>query len=332
MIYQYKLRVIHFTVVSICIALFFVFPGCAEREITPRADVSEEFKKAAEALAKAEAAMKKAGIDISFSDLGSLSKGNIAEILPNPLELSQLERKNPELIPDAIASLYDVFDAFPGMAIPVPAAPLAPIIEISKLSNSDIVLLHLHHAYLYVLKAVGILALEGMGPDGRPDTEDDTFLIEFPEDFEDDTEKYKFELTEEGQARIDAIKKLPDPKPEDYLKQFRESERQAIIDGLFLLIGAKVRILPVPSAGIKEQTPKIDRTIYRRDALFHLEKALEHARLIAPDFEDAIDEFNHIIVEDFAEDFLKKAEEWHFDVENIDEVEDRLRRIIEKVE
>jgi hypothetical protein len=331
MVYQIEPILIRFTVISICIALLFAFLSCADREIEPRADVSEEFKKAAEALAKAEEAMEKAGIAISFSDLGSLGKDNITEILPGTLDLSQLEKENPELIQDAVASLYDVFDALPGLSISVPAAPLAPIVELSKLSKSDIMLLHLHLAYLYVLKVVGRLALEGMGPDGQPNTSDDFFLIEVPEDFEDE-EGYKFELTDNGRARIDAIEKLPDPKPEDYLKQFTESERQAIIDSLFLLLGAKVRILPVPSAGIKEQTPQIDRTIYRRDALFHLDKAVEQAKLIAPDFEDALDEFNRVIAEDFAEDFLKKAEEWHFEVENIDEVEARLRKLLEKVE
>ena len=275
MIYLNSSTLIRVTVVFVCIAPFFAFLGCADREIEPRSDVSEEFKKASEALAKAEEAMKKAGISISFSELGALSKDSITDILPGPLDLSQLEKENPELIQDAIASLYEALDAFPTLSIPVSAAPLSPDAEPPVLSKSDLALIHLHLAYLYVLKVVGRLALEGMGPDGQPNTEDDVFMIEFPEEFEEDTAKYKFELTDNGRARIEAIDKLPDPKPEDYLKQFTESERQAIIDSLFLVLGAEVRILPVPSAGIKEQAPKINRTIYRRDALFHLEKAVE---------------------------------------------------------
>ncbi|HIE26774.1 TPA: hypothetical protein EYP66_05770 [Candidatus Poribacteria bacterium] len=329
MIYQNEPILIRFTVVSICIALLFSSIGCADRKIGQRADVSEEFKIASEALAKAEEAMEKAGIAISFSDLGDLGAGNITEILPSPLDLAQLEKENPELIRDAIESMYSVLDALPGQAISVPAAPLAPAVEPPVLSKSDLMLLHLHLGYLYVLKVVGKLALEGMGPDGKPNTEDDLFLIEFPEDFENE-EGYKFELTDNGHARFDAIAKLPDPKPEDYLKQFTESERQAIIDSLFLLLGAKVRILPIPAVGIKEQTPQIDKRIYRRDALFHFEKATELAKAIAPELEDALDEFNRVIAKVFAEDFLEKAEEWHFKVENIDEVEERLRKLIGK--
>ena len=328
MTYQKKLLLTCFSSVSICIVLLFTFGGCADREIESRSDTSEEFKKASEALMKAEAAMKEAGIAISFSDLGSLSEDNIIQLFPDPLDLSQLEKENPELIPDAVASLYDVFDAFPGQSISVPAAPLISI-ELPALSKSDRMLLHLHLAYLYVLEVVGKLELEGMGPDGKLNTDDDFFRIDFPEDFEDE-EVYKFELTDNGQARIDAVEQLPDPKPEDYLKQFSESERQVIIDSLFLLLSARVRILPVPSAGIKEQTPQIDRTIYRRDALFHLEKATEQAKEIAPDLENAFDELNHAIAKVFAEDFLEKAQEWHFEVENIDEVEERLRRLTEK--
>jgi len=329
MIYQNEPVLKLFTVVCLCIALIFALVSCADRDIEMRPDISEGLKKASEALARAEALMKEAGINISFSDLGSISEDNLVDILPSPEKLSQLEKDHPKLIQDAIVALYEVFEAFPALAI-LPTTPMAPAIELSELSNSDVLLLHLHNAYLYVLKIVGKLALEGMGPDGELDTDDDLFMIDFPESFEEDTTKYKFELTDKGRARMDEVEQSSDPKPEDYLNIFSERERQVIIDSLFITLGARVRILPVPSAGIKEQTPQVDRTIYRRDTLFHLEKAAEYAEEIAPDLKDSIDEFNRVIAKNFAEDFLRKAQKWHFDVENIDEVEERLRKLIEK--
>lgn len=311
---------------SICAALLFAFFGCADREEEQR---SEESEKASKELIKAEEAMKKAGINI-FGDAGSLRKDNITLILPDPLEIGTLQRDNPELLKEAISSFYNVLEALPGQAIPAapPFLPLAPAAESKGISKSDLALVHLHLGYLHVLSAVGQLTVAGMGADGKINTPDDRFFIELSKEL--NAKIYRFKLTGEIQARFDAIDRFPNPKPENYLQFFTEAQRQAILDSLVILLGVKVRILPAPAAGIKEQTAKVDVKLHRRDMLFHLEKAVLQAKEIAPNLEEAFDEFNRVLAEAFSKDLLSKTEKWGFQIENKAEVEARLKQLLKK--
>ena len=136
-----------------------------------------------------------------------------------------------------------------------------------------------------------------------------------------------------GKARFDAIENQPNSRPEDYLKELRASQRQAILDALVLLIGARVKILALPGVNdvdgqpITEQAPQVNRTICRWDALFHFEKALEQAIKIAPNLVDTVDAFNKIIAGAFAEDFLDQTAQWEFEVENKPELRNRIHRL-----
>ncbi|MBI1927413.1 hypothetical protein HYR99_24635 [Candidatus Poribacteria bacterium] len=309
--------------VMVGVASFLI--GCAERdEVTTPENTDASFQKAAAALNLAQEAMKKAGIDINFSDIGTL--GELVSILPNPLGLSAPEKQ--QAIQDAIGAMYGVLDAY-GQRIAVAQAPARPAQTELKISDSDLLMVHFHLAYLYVLEAVGILAREG----------NDLFEISFPEavQIKNLEEVYKFKLTERGQARFDEIAKRPSSRPKDYLKEFSAGQRQAILDALVLLLGARVKVSAFPGVNdvdgqpITAQTPKVDRTICRQDALFHLEKGLESANVIAPDLADAVDEFNKIIAQAFTEDFLDQTSQWGFEIENEQELLNRINQLTRNI-
>ena len=305
--------------------------GCADREETTESENADSsFQQAAVALNQAQDAMKRVGIDINFSDIGTL--GNLSSILLDPLEVGALEKQG--AIQDAIGAMYRVLDAA-GQPVSSAQAPARPAQDGFKISDSDLLMVHFHLAYLYVLESVSILTREGWGKDGVPDTADDLFEISFPENLEIENleEVYRFKLTERGQAKFDEIAKNPNSRPEDYLKEFSASQRQAILDALVLLLGARVKVLALPvvtdvdGQPITEQTPQVDRTICRQDALFHLEKVIELAKEIAPDLADAVDEFNKIIAEEYVEDFLNQTSKWGFEVENKQELLNRINRL-----
>jgi len=304
----------------VAVASFLI--GCAERdEITTPENTDASFQKAATALNVAQEAMKRAGIDINFSDIGTL--GELVSILPAPLGLSTPEKQG--AIQDAIGAMYGVLDAY-GQTVAVAQAPARPAQTGVKISDSDLLMVHFHLAYLYVLEAVGILTREG----------NVLFEISFPEEvqIENLEEVYKFKLTESGQAKIDEIAKQPSSRPENYLKEFSTGQRQAILDALVLLLGARVKVSAfndVDGQPIAEQTPKVDRTICRQDALFHLEKGLESANVIAPDLADALAEFNEIIAQAFAEDFLDQTSRWGFEIENESELLNRINQLTRNI-
>ena len=332
--FTYKKHTLASPIIILIVMLASFQLGCSDRDdIAEVQEPDATLQQASVALNRAEAAMEKAGVDINFSDVGSLA--NLSAILPNPLELGLLEDQT--LLQQGIGALYEVLDAV-GENVPIAQAPANPAQEGFKISAPDLALVHVHLGYLYVLEAVRILTREGWGKDGVPDTADDLFRITFPEnpELENLTEVYQFELTERGQAKFDEIENNPGSRPEDYLKEFRASERQAIIDALMLLTGAKVKVSAFPDVNdadgqpITEQRAQVDRAICRQDALFHLERALDKAEEIAPDLADEFDEFNEIIAEAFAEDFLDQTLQWGFEIENADEVLARINRLIER--
>ena len=325
-----KFRKCIFVNLMVIIAAISVLAGCSDRDNRPEPnDPDPSFQKAEAALNRAQAAMEKADVDINLSDIGTL--GNLATILPNPMKLGLLEA---DALADAIVAMYEVLDAF-GLQVGGAQAPANPAQAEPEISESDLALVQIHLAYLYVLEAVRILTIEGWGEDGVPDTNDDLFRISFPDEVvlenAEDLEKiYVFELTERGQATFDAIEANTSSRPEDYLKEFSESQRQAVLDALLLLLGAEVKVLAFPGVTgsdgkpITEQTHAVNRRICRQDALYHLEESLDVARDIAPDFEDAMDEFSELIAETFAEDFLDQTSQWGFEILNKQEVRRRL--------
>ena len=314
-----------------------VLASCSNRDERSESHAPGLFLQEADAaLNRAQAAMQRAGIDLQLSDIGTL--GHLATILPSPQQLGVLEDQ--AVIQDAIRAMYEVLDAI-GQQQVAQAAPANPTQVDPEISKSDLVLVHIHLAYLYVLDAVRIVTITGWGKDGEPNTSDDFCRISFPEEFALEDVKgleeiYVFELTERIQAIFDTIEADPNNRPEDYLQLFSESQRQAILDALQLLLGAEVEISAFPSLigsdgkPITEQINSVDLEICRQDALFHLQAALDIGRDIAPDFEEAIDEFNEIIVEVFAEDFLDQILEWGFEMLNDQEIRRRLDELVAK--
>lgn len=332
--FTYKKHTLASPIIILIVMLASFQLGCSDRDdISEVQEPDPALQKASVALNRAEAAMEKAGVDINFSDVGSLA--NLSAILPSPLELAVLEDQG--ALQEAIGALYEVLDAV-GENVPTAQAPANPAQEGFKISDPDLALVHVHLGYLYVLEAVRILTREGWGKDGVPETEDDLFRIAFPEnpELENLTEVYQFKLTERGQTKFDEIENNPSSRLEDYLKEFRASQRQAILDALVLLVSARVKVSAFPDVNdidgqrITEQRPQVNRAICRQDALFHLERALDKAEEIAPDLADEFDEFNEIIAEAFAEDFLNQTSQWGFEIENADEVLARINRLIEK--
>ena len=310
-----------------------IFAGCSNRDERFESNtLAPSLQEADVALNRAQAAMQRAGIDLELSDIGTL--GHLATILPSPLQLGTLDQ---EVIQEAIKAMYEVLDTIGQQQ--VARAPANSAQTDPEVSESDLVLVHIHLAYLYVLEAVRITTIEGWGNDGEPNTNDDFCRISFPEEFAlEDVEAleeiYVFELTERSQAIFDAIKADPNSRPEDYLKQFSESQRQAILDALLLLLGSEVKVPAFPSLissdsrPIAEQINSVDREIYQQDALFHLKAARDIAKDIAPDLEEALDELSKIIVEAFAEDFLDQISQWGFEVLNNQEVYSRLDELV----
>ena len=294
-----------FTISAIFIFSLSLF-GCATREreeitapgSTPKAD---------EAVMAAERMMESAGISISFDELGSVADLN--KILPDPVLIAQLEKSTVE---QSISSLYEALDELGDVTIPT---EMAPVVR-EEVSRSDLAMLHLHIAYLYVLEAVRRLML----------VRGDMYTISFPEEVE--TEEigiYQFELSPQAEARFKQLEADPTATPYDYLREFSEDQRQAILDALVLLTGVEVYIEANPSEGIVAQKPNVDRTIFRRDALYHLEKALGYAVRIAPALQDAFVEFKRTVEEQFSYKLLEDVRKWGFTV-NEETLPEDLRR------
>ena len=308
--------------IAVFTLLSFLFSGCADREElqeTRRQLAPGYNAEANEALKRAERAMKEAEIEVDFSEMGLESLTDLRTILPDPMEIAQLEKQ--QKMEEAIVALYAAMDALGKSG--VPGAPARTLItNPDGVSDSDLALTHLHLSYCYVLAAVSRLARFGVGPDGVPDTEDDLYYISFPEEMElEDLEVYKFTLTDKGQSLMDSVD--PDIDPDGYIKVFYDEGQvealQAIIDSLLLLLGAEIAVIENPAEGIRAHEPEVDRQTYRHDALYHLEQAVELARGIAPELRDALDEFDETVTEYFSEGLLEDAIEWGLEIRKVPE-------------
>lgn len=306
---------------------FLLLHGCADRDELEEArrQLAPGYNaEANDALEQAEEAMKDAGIDINFSELSGLeSLTDLGAILPDPMEIAQFDKQ--AQIEEAIGALYAALDAVGESE--VLGAPTRETVNSPDISDSDLALLHLELSYCNILAAVSRLAMAGLGPDGV-ESDDDLYYIKFSADPEAESlEIYKFTLTDKGQELIDSVD--TELEPYGHIKVFYENgqvddegkveELQAIVDALQLLLGAEVVIIENPSEGIKAHIPQLDKQIYRHDALYHLERAIELARKIAPQLEDALDELDETIAELFSKGILEDAKEWSFEIITVPE-------------
>jgi hypothetical protein len=318
-------------VTAVSVLLWLLLSGCADRdeaEEARRQQAPGYNAEANEALKRAEKAMMEAGIEVNFSELSGLeSLTDLHTILPKPGQVRQLEKQ--QKMEEAIEALYSALNALAKSG--VAQAPTRLLAETggSRIvgfeeelgaSNSDLALIHLHISYCYVLAAVSRLARFGLGPDGIPDTADDLYYISFPEKPDvENLEVYKFTLTDRGQALMDSVD--PGIDPHGYIKVFYDEGQvealQVIIDSLLLLVGAEVAVVENPAAGIKAHEPEVNRQIYRRDALYHLDQALGLAMRIAPELEDAISEFDETVIEYFSRGILEDTIEWGLEIRKI---------------
>lgn len=300
-------RFYKFTALAVIIFCLIV-NGCAERE---EAEVAPGSTAEADAqLTKAEQIMKDLGVSITLEDLAALN--NLQELLPEPEKLSG---KQAELA-EAIGAFNQVLLNFGQPAAAPPA--LAPEKKPVKPSDSDLALVHFNLAYLYMLEAASVLI----------SAKSEIYTVSFPKaDKKGKLELYKFELTAKGKARFDELEKriLPRPRASDYIKVFTPAERQALIDSMVLLVGAKIRIKADPSSGIEEQAPKINKQIHLGHALYHVDRAIKFSIKISADVEEGLDKFDTTACK-FLSSLLKNVEKWGFEVELSKEYLDRCKK------
>ena len=184
----------------------------------------------------------------------------------------------------------------------IPSAPLNPTKDIQPiLSDADLLLVNLNLSYLNVLEAVRSLSVTG----------EDIYKIEYSQDA-----GYKFELTKSGKAKLDQA------KPGEFIRDLSEAQRQAIVDSLFMLTGAKVEVSNLPG---------MVRTIKRMDwqnAIHHLDKMLSLAKKIAPDLGVAMIDFNDIIADALSKGIIDQVTKWGFKIENYDEVINKIKKLV----
>lgn len=301
-------RRISFGVVAPLIIISFIsLMGCTSREDMKEEREAQTFAaiaKANDALAEAEQAMKDAGVYIDFKTLGGLeSIADLRTVLPEPAKISQLEKQTS--IEKAIEAFYETLDALEKPATPsIFAAPFEGFEGVFEISKTDLMMIHFHIAYLYVLAAVSRLARTG----------GDLFFIDFHKELNvEDVEVYKFELTPKGEELVESIDSKKDPV--GVIKIFNEEQRQAVIDSLALLTGAEVVILENPQAGVKAQGPHR----FRSNALAHLQKALEIGATLSPEIKDALDEFDKVVTEKFSKEMLEDVKEFGFEILEVPE-------------
>lgn len=302
--------------------------GCAERERQKTATGSNT--EADAALAKAEEEMEKAGIGISFEELQGLeSLSDLTTILPDPLELEQMEdplelEQMERAIEGTTASMYDALNAL-GAGVSAPGAPLQAE---QVISDTDLALIHLHLAYLYIYDVV--LRLVKVRKDS--DTGEAMYTISFPEELETENIKeiYQIELTEVGQQKLDEAQGAA---------AFTIAQRQEIINTLYLLLGAKAQVtvdgilqtLDSPRCGEVFPDCGVDTTVFQADALYHFGEALEFTKKLAPEIEEGLKDLSEIVSneENFARRMLVQAEEeWKFEITNREEVIGRIENLV----
>ena len=274
--------------------------GCADRpDRYEEPDPGSPEALAAEALNLAQEAMKAAGIDIEFNDLGDLAE--LSSILPTPEKLTSLNDQQVGQMQTATDEMYKILEVVDESGS-IPSAPLNPTKDIQPiLSDADLLLVNLNLSYLNVLEAVRSLSVTG----------EDIYKIEYSQDA-----GYKFELTESGKAKLDQA------KPGEFIRDLSEAQRQAIVDSLFMLTGAKVEVSNLPG---------MVRTIKRMDwqnAIHHLDKMLSLAKKIAPDLGVAMTDFNDIIADALSKGIIDQVTKWGFKIENYDEVINKIKKLV----
>ena len=274
--------------------------GCADRpDRYEEPDPGSPEALAAEALNLAQEAMKAAGIDIEFNDLGDLAE--LSSILPTPEKLTSLNDQQVGQMQTATDEMYKILEVVDESGS-IPSAPLNPTKDIQPiLSDADLLLVNLNLSYLNVLEAVRSLSVTG----------EDIYKIEYSQDA-----GYKFELTKSGKAKLDQA------KPGEFIRDLSEAQRQAIVDSLFMLTGAKVEVSNLPG---------MVRTIKRMDwqnAIHHLDKMLSLAKKIAPDLGVAMIDFNDIIADALSKGIIDQVTKWGFKIENYDEVINKIKKLV----
>ena len=274
--------------------------GCADRPDRYEAPAPESPEaQAAEALNLAQEAMKAAGIDIEFNDLGDLAE--LSSVLPTPEKLTSLNDQQVGQMQTATDEMYKILEVV-GESGTVPSAPLNPAKDTQPiLSNADLLLVNLNLSYLNVLEAVRLLAATG----------EDIYKIEYSQ-----KAGYTFKLTKLGKTKLDQA------KPGEFIRDLSEEQRQAIVDSLFMLTGAKVTASDLPS---------MVRTIKRMDwqnAIHHLDKMLNLAKEIAPDLGVAMIDFNDIIADTLSKGVIDQVTKWGFEIENYDEVINKIKNLV----
>ena len=274
--------------------------GCADRpDRYEEPDPGSPEALAAEALNLAQEAMKAAGIDIEFNDLGDLAE--LSSILPTPEKLTSLNDQQVGHMQTATDEMYKILEVVDESGS-IPSAPLNPTKDIQPiLSDADLLLVNLNLSYLNVLEAVRSLSVTG----------EDIYKIEYSQDA-----GYKFELTKSGKAKLDQA------KPGEFIRDLSEAQRQAIVDSLFMLTGAKVEVSNLPG---------MVRTIKRMDwqnAIHHLDKMLSLAKKIAPDLGVAMIDFNDIIADALSKGIIDQVTKWGFKIENYDEVINKIKKLV----
>ena len=274
--------------------------GCADRPDRYEApDPGSPEAQAAEALNLAQEAMKAAGIDIEFNDLGDLAE--LSSVLPTPEKLTSLNDQQVGQMQTATDEMYKILEVV-GESGTVPSAPLNPAKDTQPiLSNADLLLVNLNLSYLNVLEAVRLLAATG----------EDIYKIEYSQ-----KAGYTFKLTKLGKTKLDQA------KPGEFIRDLSEDQRQAIVDSLFMLTGAKVTASDLPG---------MVKTIKRMDwqnAIHHLDKMLNLAKKIAPDLGVAMIDFNDIIADTLSKGVIDQVTKWGFEIENYDEVINKIKNLV----
>jgi hypothetical protein len=300
-------------------ALISLFSGCGDTEEELGEAGPFYNAEANEALAKAEKAMKEAGIEANFSEP---SAGNLRATLPKPLEIVQfdpleiVQLDKQQKMEEAIGALYTALDALgESVAVHGPGGALmagsARVSDTDGVSDADLSRIHLRLAYCYVSAAVSRLARGGIGPDGVFGTADDLYYVSFPEELKpENPEVYRFMLTDKGRALMDSVD--PDD-PYGYIKVFYDEGQvealQAIIDSVSLLLCAEVSVIENAAEGIKAHEMQLDRQMRKRDAFCHL-VVLGLAKEIPAELRAALGGFNETVTEHFAKPLLGEVVKW----------------------
>ena len=274
--------------------------GCADRPDRYEApDPGSPEAQAAAALNLAQEAMKAAGIDIEFNDLGDLAE--LSSVLPTPEKLTSLNDQQVGQMQTATDEMYKILEVV-GESGTVPSAPLNPAKDTQPiLSDADLLLVNLNLSYLNVLEAVRLLSATG----------EDIYKIEYSQ-----KAGYTFKLTKLGKTKLDQA------KPGEFIRDLSEDQRQAIVDSLFMLTGAKVTASDLPG---------MVKTIKRMDwqnAIHHLDKMLNLAKEIAPDLGAAMIDFNDIIADTLSKGVIDQVTKWGFEIENYDEVINKIKNLV----